>query len=125
MIPPAGTYTTTASNVTVTTSNNTGSYSVPFPPNHPNLVEFGKAFEMPLAAMDDPFLVQTAYDMVLKSYLEEKSKSFPTWSGLPDIKSNTQIDSLKRIVSVGWYVQVPKIHVIDQDQKEEEALWEE
>ena len=99
-----------------------GTYTVPFPPN-PDLVEFGKAFDMVLGAIDDPFLVQHAYDTTLKDYFNEKSKSFPTWSGLPEIKVNGP-DPLKKSYQIGWYVQVPRPHVVDLDQKDEETLWD-
>lgn len=113
----------------VTTTNYTGVYGpvtvgVPYPPKHPDLVEFGKSFDMPVTTVDDPLLVQATYDIVLKDYFKEKAKSFPTWSGLPEVKV-AMVDSLKRSYQVAWYVAIPQVHVVDLDQQEEEALWEE
>ena len=123
MIP--GVVTTTAPNYTVTTSSNTGNYnSVPYPPKHPDLVEFGKQFEILVATIDDPALVKTFYDAALTDYFREKAINFPTWSGLPEIRVNMGIDPLKRSVAIAWYVNIPRAHVVDPDQKEEETLWD-
>lgn len=97
--------------------------NVPFPPNS-DLVEFGKAMEISAALIDDPTAVTQIYDMVLQDYFKGKAEHFPTWSGLPKIVVNNGVDPLKRTVSIGWYVQVPRANAVDPDQKEEDTLWD-
>lgn len=107
-------------NITATGNSLT---NVPFPPN-PDLVDFGKAMEISAALIDDPVSVTAFYDMVLKDYFKGKAEHFPTWSGLPKIVVSEGVDPLKRSVSIGWYVQVPRAHAVDPDQKEEDTLWD-
>ena len=64
------------------------------------------------------------YNMVLQDYFKGKAEHFPTWSGLPKIVVADGLDPLKRTVSIGWYVQVPRAHAVDPDQKEEDTLWD-
>lgn len=86
-------------------------------------VEFGKAFDIPIQAVIDQTMVQTAYQTVIADFFKTKADNFPTWTGLPMIKTQEPIDSLRRIYRIGWYAAVPKTFVINPDDKLEEDLW--
>jgi hypothetical protein len=98
-----------------------GVINVPFP----NVTEFGRAFDISvLVISSNTKSVQTVYQMALDDFFKTKAESFPNWEGLPEIRVNPGVDSLRRTQQVGWYAQVPKEFVIDPDQIEEDKLWQ-
>ena len=88
-----------------------------------NFVEFGKTFDIPVSAVVDEQLVQISYQTVLADFFKTKTENFPKWEGLPTIKVQDNVDSLRRIHRIGWYAQVPNKYVINPDDKLEEDLW--
>ena len=93
----------------------------------PDFVEFGKAFDISITMIaTDSNAVKAAYQMALDDFFRAKAENFPSWEGIPEIKVNSAVDSLRRIQQIGWYAQVPKKHVLTEEdklQKLDEELW--
>lgn len=121
---------------TTTTTTGTGAISYTYP-NHKedmknakklkplpkiDYVEFGKTLMIPQAMIAQDGAVQIAYESLLKDFFQIKAENFPTWLGLPEIKVNPA-NGLRQEFNIAWYAQVPKVFVLDKDQKLEEDLW--
>ena len=91
----------------------------------PQTKEFGRIFEISALMANDPMAVKVSYELALNDFFKEKAEHFPNWDGLPEIKVNPGLDPLNRTIGIAWYAKVPIADVIDQEQKDEEALWNE